>query len=164
MTLALVDGDVIAYLSCKSRYVTEEGHMRVVDKGSHVFSHKENTQYLMSSYGHFQNLVEYISDTLYTTDILMAVKSEENYRDKVYKDYKANRKNNTYNSSLKDIVPELRKIAVFEELAIESTGREADDMLSIWAHQARRSGDPYVIVSIDKDLKCIPGMYFKPLS
>ena len=54
----------------------------------------------------------------------------------------------------------LRKLAVAEDYAIESVGREADDLLRIWAEQARAAGDPYIICSIDKDLKCIPGKHF----
>ena len=51
-------------------------------------------------------------------------------------------------------------MAVKEELAIESSGREADDLIRIWAEQARAADIDYVICSIDKDLKCIPGKHW----
>jgi 5'-3' exonuclease len=58
------------------------------------------------------------------------------------------------------IVPILRKMAVHHDLAIESTGREADDLLRIWAGECRAVGREFVICSIDKDLKMIPGMHY----
>jgi 5'-3' exonuclease len=51
-------------------------------------------------------------------------------------------------------------MAVEDGLAIEAHGREADDYLRIWATEAMKAGDPYVIMSIDKDLKCIPGKHY----
>jgi 5'-3' exonuclease len=52
-------------------------------------------------------------------------------------------------------------MAVKDGMAIESVGREADDLMRIWAEEAREAGVPYVICTIDKDLKCIPGLYHK---
>lgn len=40
------------------------------------------------------------------------------------------------------------------------TAREADDELSIRAHQLRRDGIPYVVATIDKDLDQIPGTHY----
>lgn len=39
-------------------------------------------------------------------------------------------------------------------------GREADDEVSILAHQARAEGVPYVVASIDKDLDQVPGLHY----
>jgi 5'-3' exonuclease/ribosomal protein S27E len=159
MTIALIDGDVIAYLSCKSRYKDAQGNTKVIDKYTHQFSDKENTIYLQESYLHFHEILKSIEDQTFASDMLIAMKSNQNYRDEIFNEYKLNRKT-SYNSSLKEIVPTLREIIIFEKLAIEAVGREADDMLSIWAHQAMLAKEDYVIVSIDKDLQCIPGMYF----
>jgi DNA polymerase-1 len=65
-----------------------------------------------------------------------------------------------------EFVPSLRELAVFEGYAVPSDGREADDLLRTWANEARRAGKDYIICSIDKDLRCIPGkhywMHFQP--
>ena len=37
---------------------------------------------------------------------------------------------------------------------------EADDLVSIWAYEAREEEVPYVIAGIDKDLKQIPGNHY----
>jgi hypothetical protein len=89
----------------------------------------------------------------------MAVKSSLNYRDIIYPDYKANRRNKP-DTNYNYFVPIIRQMAIDEGLAIEAVGREADDMLRIWAVEAQKEGDEHIICSIDKDLKCIPGKYF----
>ena len=37
---------------------------------------------------------------------------------------------------------------------------EADDLVAIWASEARANEDAYVVVGIDKDLKQIPGNHY----
>jgi DNA polymerase-1 len=58
-------------------------------------------------------------------------------------------------------VPVIRKLAVMEDLAIESVGREADDLIRTWTQQAINAGDDYIICTIDKDMDCIPGLHYR---
>lgn len=164
--LAIIDGDVIAHLSCKSRFnkpalpgqLYTELVAMVADKHSHQFSKEEDRQYLEDSWNNFQKGLEEILEAVFAEEYLMAVKSALNYRSDLYPDYKMNRHKDP--SKMNAFVPVIRKLAIHEGLAIEAVGREADDMLRMWAEQARAAGIPYVIVSIDKDLDCIPGKHY----
>ena len=163
--LALIDGDVIAHLSCKSRFLAKKmppGYAEVTqmveDKDNHQFSKEEDREYLEESWDNFQKKLQEPLDAVYAEDYLMAMKSSFNYRDEMYPEYKMNRHKDPAKSN--KFVPVIRRLAIHSDLAIESIGREADDMLRIWAAQASAAGDPYVIVSIDKDLDCIPGLHY----
>ena len=43
---------------------------------------------------------------------------------------------------------------------IQADGMEADDLVCIWAYEARDMEIPFVICGIDKDLKQIPGNHY----
>lgn len=86
-----------------------------------------------------------------------AVKGSDNFRKKLSKDYKANRP--TLDDDIRDKLNYLHKHAVAKG-AITSDGMEADDLVAIWAYEARESEDQYVICGIDKDLLQIPGNHY----
>lgn len=159
--LLLIDGDVIAYLSCPSRYRNDKGQIVMYDaKSSVTFSKSENEKYLRDVWDNFRKKVDTLKETLYATDYLMAVKGQDNFRDALCDVYKGNRKKPA--TEVSKFVPILRTLAACEDYAIEAHGREADDLLSIWATQAREAGEDFVVVSVDKDLKCIPGKHYNP--
>ena len=167
MTLAIIDGDVLCYQACKPRW---EKKARVEDGISQIsldedgkqipleWTKEEDRRYLEESWENFKVELQLLLDEVYCTEYLMAVKGDNNFRNLLYPEYKLNRHADPNKQNF--FVPTLRKLAVYEDFAIESTGREADDLIRIWAEQARESGDDYVICSIDKDLKCIPGKHF----
>lgn len=174
--LALIDGDVIAHKACKSRFSKKapdgmpyaEIQEMVHDRKAHVFSKEEDRAYLEDSWKNFEKMVDEILEATFAEESLMAVKSPLNFRDDMYPieivnnkavwGYKANRWKPEGQSNA--FVPVLRQLAVHEMDAVEAVYREADDLLRMWAEQAMLAGDPYVIVSVDKDLKCIPGKHY----
>ena len=91
-------------------------------------------------------------------EIAVAVKGHGNFRKDLYPAYKANR----------PALPEATREALnygHEYMkehwgAVEATGMEADDLVSIWAYEARESEQQYIIAGIDKDLKQIPGNHY----
>lgn len=165
--LAIIDGDVLAYQACEARWQSKakiEGNTSFVSldwggkKVAPEFTKEEDDIYLMKSWDNFQRNLQHLLENLYCTDYLMAVKGDGNYRYQLYKEYKMNRHADPKKRN--EFVPILRDLAVQTGLAVESTGREADDMLRIWANEARAVGQDYIICSIDKDLKCIPGKHW----
>jgi 5'-3' exonuclease len=159
---------VLAYNACKPRWHV---HARAVRNNTAVVSldhegHKiplewtqeQDMDYLMESWNNFQHDLRTLLDKLYLEEYVMAVKGKDNYRYLLYPEYKIHRANS--NNELGRFVPGLRRMAVAEGLAIEATGREADDLLRIWANQCRRVGKDYVVCTIDKDLRMIPGKYY----
>lgn len=179
--LGLVDGDVFAHKCCKSRFKkasTVQGytdiHTIVPNRFEHNFTQDEDRQYLEQSWKTFQEQLDEALEACFASEYLMAMKSSVNYRDEIYPitwaegtdktrdkpiwGYKANRWKPPAESN--KFVPTIRKLAIHEGLAIEAYGREADDYLRIWALQAERANEPYVVISVDKDLDCIPGKHY----
>jgi len=166
-TLAIIDGDVLAYQACEPRWKSKakiDGNTSFVSldwSGKTVapeFTKEEDDRYLMKSWENFQFNLQNLLEQLYCDDYLMAVKGPSNYRYKLYPEYKMNRHADKNKQNL--FVPILRELAVNTGLAVEAKGREADDLLRIWANEARAVGQDYIICSIDKDLKCIPGKHW----
>lgn len=167
MTLAIIDGDVLAYQACRPRWEKKadirEGvaHIPLDEDGKRVpleFDQEEDREYLEESWSNFKRDLQVLLESIYCKDFLMAVKGEDNFRNLIFPEYKMNRHKDPNKQNL--FVPTIRKLAVMEDLAVESHGREADDLMSIWAHEAMKAGQDYIICSIDKDLKCIPGAHY----
>lgn len=167
MTIAIIDGDVLCYKACKPRWekkvrrVDDTTFVELDDAGKRIpleYTQEEDTEYLEQCWETFKIELQKLVDSLYCDDFLMAVKGTGNFRNTIYAEYKLNR--NTDEAKQNIFVPTLRKLAVMEGYAVESTGREADDLLRIWAEEAKQSEQDYVICSIDKDLLCIPGRHW----
>lgn len=91
-------------------------------------------------------------------EMKVAIKGRGNFRKDLYDAYKANRK---------ELEPEMKAALTYAHGymvskwgAVEANGMEADDLVSIWAYEAREREDAYVIVGIDKDLLQIPGNHY----
>ena len=164
--IALIDGDVLCHLACESRWeakarttgnpyiqLDEEGKRKVLE-----FDSEEIDQYMEASWKRLQDGLEFILEKTFASDYLMAVKGPNNFRDRVYDKYKINRKKNSDQSNI--FIPKIRQLTIDEGIAVEAVNYEADDLLRIWAEQSRGNGQPYVVCSIDKDLKCIPGKHY----
>jgi len=167
MRLAIIDGDVLCYQACKPRWEKKakiQNGMSFVsldDDGKRLafeYTKEEDQEYLQESWENFKKDLALLLDTVYCEEYLMAVKGPNNFRHVMYPEYKLNRHADPTKQN--EFVPVLRKLAVHEGLAIESEGREADDFMRIWAEQARSVGQEYIICSVDKDLKCIPGKHW----
>jgi 5'-3' exonuclease len=166
--LAIIDGDILAYNACKPRW---QKHARAVSSGTSVkrldedghvipleWTQEQDMEYLMECWGNFQRDLEKLVNRAYCDDYVMAVKGERNYRHILYPEYKLHRARNT--NELVRFVPSVRKRAVLNGLAVSAEGREADDLMRIWANECKKHKIDYVICSIDKDLRMIPGRYF----
>ena len=90
--------------------------------------------------------------------MLIAVKGYGNWRKNYYPDYKANRPE--LDDDMKRALTYAHSYLVNKKKAIMADGMEADDLVSIWAHEAMKEDKPYVIAGIDKDLLQIPGNHY----
>jgi DNA polymerase-1 len=164
--VVIVDGDVIAYASCPPRRnIVDAFSVVSLDMDGHVIPEEhtvdEDAEYKRQCWNLFERNLEELASKFFSDTLLCAVKSPTNFRDEIYCDYKLNRRGNAYGQEKLPFVRHLRNMAVFTDWAIEATGCEADDYLRIWANQCTAQGLEYVIVSIDKDLLCIPGKHYR---
>ena len=90
--------------------------------------------------------------------MLVAVKGKGNFRNDLYSKYKANRK--PLDEDVKKALNYGHNYMKEKYDAVQADGMEADDLVSIWANEARDSNLNYFVVGIDKDLLQIPGNHY----
>jgi hypothetical protein len=155
--VALLDIDVYLHKSCFGR----DGlhlHLYQEEDGTKVYSEAQDAEYLDAIIDVFQNQVRQTMSATFATHRRGATKGVGNFRQDMFPAYKANRSRNVTNK----FVPLLREWAIENGYAVEAHGQEADDYLRIWAEEHRLRGEEFCVVSIDKDLKCIPGYHYNP--
>jgi 5'-3' exonuclease len=144
-------------MACENRYKTATGYTMISPEPLE-FTPEEDAIYLEKAWIRFQEIVKDLCEKSYTDQYRMAVKGDGNFRNDIYPEYKANRHADPKKRN--PFVPLLRKRAADVGMAVEAHGMEADDLLRIFQQEAIGVGDNYVICSIDKDLKCIPGRHY----
>jgi len=175
-TIALIDGDVLAYFAAYNayqRYVTRyekeevQEHGRVLinldehgNKVARCVRVEDEPDCLMDALAIFKKDVKHILDNLYAEDKMIAIKGNDNFRDYFFEDYKKPRHKRAKSNPVSAMVTEVRKLLEYERLAKPAHGREADDYLRIWQLECLERGDTPVICSVDKDLRCIPGLHY----
>ena len=90
--------------------------------------------------------------------MMIAVKGRDNFRNQIYSPYKANRQPQP--DDMKKALTYGHSHMVEKYGAVMADGMEADDLVSIWAHECRANEQDYVIAGIDKDLLQIPGAHY----
>jgi DNA polymerase-1 len=101
------------------------------------------------------NRVEEFKQKLQADDIVMALTDRANYRRVLNPDYKSNRSK----SRLPIILKQVKKWIIEEMDGQLWPNLEADDVISILATD-KKMDEETIIVSIDKDFKSVPGIYY----
>jgi 5'-3' exonuclease len=96
----------------------------------------------------------------FADETYIAIKGKDNFRYKVYADYKSSRKDTKMEQGLKDRLNAAYKYLLCEWNAVAADGMEADDLVSIWAYEARDADEDFVIGHIDKDINQIAGNHY----
>lgn len=120
------------------QYVVEEALARLNKKILHIYEHVEKSGVKLSSY------------ELYVTQCKRSVRKQ------IYPLYKANRKK----EPLRKYINALRYYLIDEGNVIYDDEFEADDLIADRAKELKALGHDYIILSLDKDLKQIPGKHF----
>lgn len=117
-------------------------------------AYKKNKREIIKAIDKQMNMI--IGSHFYDS-VHVAVKGFGNFRKDLYPQYKANRKRD---EELKPYLALGWEHMKDKWNAEEAHGMEADDLVSIWAYNARDHEEQYVVCGIDKDLKQIPGDHF----
>lgn len=109
--------------------------------------------------GRIDGQIEGLKLTLNADAVLVAlsVPDQECFRRDVLPSYKSNRRDKVRPSALRALKDHLLE----QHAAVVRPGLEADDIMGIKATDPNRNFEP-VIVTIDKDLRQIPGIYYNP--
>jgi len=135
MTLLIVDGDPLLFRAAYNKRSAEE------------------------AYDTFEERLDDLQNTVFCDETQIAVFGEKNFRIDFFSDYK----NTPSRKKSKENNPfyfELRQMLLDEGLVVPATGMEADDLVRIWAEEARAREQQFVVASVDKDLQCIAGHHY----
>lgn len=138
MTIAVVDGDIVAYRCAASCEPNKSG--------------KTEREPLELAISRCDELMYRILDTVGADEYKVFLSGSRNFRKEIYPEYKANRENIPKPMWLEQI----KEFLITEWDAKVTDGYEADDAIAMFAANHR----DVVICSIDKDLKQIPGDHY----
>ena len=145
-TVLLIDGDTIAYtaaLAAEHYQEWGEGDEMVVSNHADIGEALAN----------FEKQIAHLVAVYDATSYRIALTHGENFRKDVLPTYKSKRGKKPM------ALPGVRKHAVENMAATIKPRLEGDDILGIWStHPALIKADRKIIVSIDKDMQCIPGL------
>ncbi len=149
MTTALIDGDVFVYRAAARAE-------RIWDWDDDVWSVIAD---LNEAKGHFHSEIAQIKQALNADEVVLCVSDPAGtFRHGMFPTYKAHR-NKTPSTRKPLVFRALREWTVEKQGAIVYPALEADDVLGILA----TSGEgKKVVVTIDKDLKSVPGLHYNP--
>ena len=101
----------------------------------------------------------------YATEVAIAVKGPNNYRDVLYDDYKKSKSRAQNRDNDVAWIGKLKDYAANRPDTVVCDGYEADDLLRIWACEIREreltEDVTYVVCTGDKDLDCIWGKHYQ---
>jgi len=166
VTIALIDGDILAYFAAYNAVMKHIDTSKPIELGEDgnakplEIEEEKNAECLFDALVIFKKNLKDLLEELYVNEYLMAVKGTDNFRDLLYPDYKTPRHKVAKKTVVSDFVRELRRLITYEGLSIQAHGREADDFIRIWRNQCVQANKDYIVCSVDKDLKCIPGKYY----
>jgi DNA polymerase-1 len=157
--ILLIDGDMLIYESVSSRYLDNNPTVDEETGELMTYSEEETAEFIEECWTKFKKLLDELLERFYSTEYLMAVKGQNNFRLQIYPDYKANRNRGANVNPARKYAKVLTERILEEGLGIAAHGVEADDYVRYWAEECRAYGIPYVVCTGDKDLKCIQGRY-----
>lgn len=135
-TIALLDGDIIAYKAAAATDAQEE-----TERFCCMLADKITTEWVTGCQA---------------DGFKMCLSLGQSFRYALFPEYKAHRKDQSRPTYLNEVKDYLRMMYEVEE----REGLEADDIMGILASQ--ESEEIPVIVTIDKDLQQIPGWHYNP--
>lgn len=138
MTLAIVDGDPFLYAASWNIDNLDDA--------------KEKLDFI------FDEALQ----TVFAKDYVVAIGGPNNFRDKLYPLYKKSVTRAKSRSSKPEWFYDLKEYLSKKDSAVVTDGFEADDQVRIWSVEMAKFEKPFIVISIDKDLDCIPGRHFNP--
>jgi len=138
MTLAIIDGDVLLYRSIWGLDTLEEAKSK------------------------FMSVFEETVESVFASDYVMAFGGPNNFRDSFYDLYKKSNSRMKSKFNKPEWFDDLKSYACTLEGAVLCEGYEADDQVRIWSVECEESNIDKCVVTIDKDLDCIPGKHYYP--
>lgn len=142
----LIDADIVAYqaaASCEQPVKWDDDLWTL-----HAFESEAEEK--------FDSMVSAIKEKVGATELILALSDSSNWRKDVLPTYKSNRADVRKPMLLKH----LRAYAAEKYSVYQRPGLEGDDCLGILATMKSNKGRDFIICSLDKDFKTIPGKHY----
>jgi len=147
--ILLIDGDIFAYQTAAAENKTSDWG----DGDIHIHADLEQ------GISNLDKKMEALMTKLHADEIVVCISDKENFRYGVYPDYKSNR----VDTVRPLILEELKQHLLDNYDSKIKPGLEADDVLGILLTNPKMyPGMEKVCVTIDKDLRTVPGLHFNP--
>lgn len=156
----LIDADSLFFDVFSTPPSTTVGYQRIYEYRHSYIPTEISDKLITTGVERVRRWADSIGGRFFTDDVKIAVKGTNNFRYELYPEYKASRKNQQNTTILRDLVGFAIEAAADAGWVVRANGMEADDLVSIWAKEARTAGEEHVIVHIDKDLDCIKGTHW----
>ncbi len=158
--LALIDGDILAYKAASKPMLLDSVSSSFIKTHGEHYRVEADDLTEEQVIGSLYDLLSEWTIKSGSAQVKIALSDPNRdriFRKKIYSDYKANRKNTVKPKWLSSCVNQL----VEQESATFVEGLEGDDLLGLWSNYY---SDEYetVIISTDKDLRQLPGLYYNP--
>lgn len=138
----LIDGDILAYTIASNSE-------QAIHWGDDMWTLHTDFKECKNK---IQSYLKNVSETFSAKKIYVFLSDTNNFRKQIYPAYKLNRTNKRKPTCL----PQIKRYLFEEHEAISEPRLEADDLMGIFATDPNIKGNK-IIISIDKDLKTIPG-------
>ena len=131
----------------------------IIDGDPLLFRAAYNSDNLEHAREKYEDKLQDIKNSCFSETCVIAVFGKDNFRMSFDTEYKntPSRKNSKANNPH---YFQLREQLLEEGLVVPADGMEADDLVRIWAEEHKAAGKKFVVVSVDKDLQCIPGHHY----
>jgi hypothetical protein len=136
--IAFIDGDVSCHSSCWGAESLEEAIVKL------------------------DEIIEATYENVFADDYIIALGGPNNFREIFYSEYKKTPGRVKARENKPSWFNDLKTYLAKKPNTVVAHGFEADDLLRIWATEAKENNIEFIVCSIDKDLDCIPGNHFKP--
>ena len=133
-----------------SAALQESSHL---DWGDGVVS---NIDQSWKGHSRMSQFIKRIQQSLDADDVIVCMSSDDSFRRTLCPSYKENRND----KARPEMLTEFKNYLKSEHNALTYEGLEADDVMGILA--TTPSTDEFVLATIDKDLRQIPGWYYNP--
>ena len=131
MTVCIIDGDIVAFMAAAS--------------------HPDDS---IAAKKRAEQLIDDICESCFTVEFMLFTKGVNNFRDQ-YDSYKNNRSGGERPATLEAV-----RTYITNQFGMRSDNAEADDYCCVQAQEFLDEGVDYVICTIDKDLRQMPGKHF----
>lgn len=153
--IALIDADGLTYSVCFNRE-KQNTIVNLDDEGNTSYTAEEEAQYKAEIFKNFCRDLREVSENVFAEEARIVLRGKGNFRHEVDPFYKSKRNS----GGVKYYADGIKDVALSLEMAVPSTGCEADDYIRMWAEELRAEGKDFIVCTTDKDLKMIPGKHY----